>query len=316
MVQLKRDTSGVDEARGFDIYDGPDPKKGVYPGFIQACTIRKASKTDNLYYNVLVIVDAPEGSPKAVYNGYPAWVILTMTDKDANLSREAAFYKAVCGKTTANVNIDGAAPKESGASNEVKVKTIGGKDPIGVRCRVDIRTEPYNGEDRPKPDTIYPDSSASDAAPPAPDDEPDDVPEDSADEAVDEGDAGTDTTALAAELGEMSLLKLKKAAVDEYGIPRTDLDGASKDDIVAAILDVVGGGDDETDAEEVDEAEPDPNAKPAYSEISSLALPKLRTWAANAGYEPKDLAQMSKDEILIFLVEEEVIGSEDDDPPF
>lgn len=322
MATLKRDASGVDERTPFDIYDGPEPRKGVYPGRIEKCVVRKSGRSENLYYNVLVILDAPADSPKAQYNGYPAWVMVTMANTEANLAREAAFMRAVCGKTSANVVLDGNAPKEPGQSNEVAVKSIGGKNPIGTEVRVDIGTELYEGVTRPKPDSIYPANTSAATAATPPDDADETEEEVDEDEDITEDEEGFDADTLRAELAELSLLKLKKAAVEDYGIPKGDLDGASRDDIIDAILDVAGGPDANDEVEDVedeeveDETEEETSGVPAYSEASSMSLPKLRKFAEELEYDPADLKSMSKEEILEQLVTDEAIGSPDDDPPF
>ena len=94
MPTLKRNVSGVEERKVLGPYEGPEPKPGVYRGVIFSTDLRTSERSGNHYFNVGVRLET-DTEPRNQYNGYVSWVILTLSDVEANLSREKAFYRAL-----------------------------------------------------------------------------------------------------------------------------------------------------------------------------------------------------------------------------
>lgn len=305
MPKLKRQTSHVEDS-GFEIYSGPEPPAGVYRGVIAQCKIRDSKSSDNKYYNVLVRLEGNTGN-KEQYNGYPCWVMLTMTDKEANLRREKQFYRAVCNNEDPEVVYK----TEGEVANGFPVTKIGGKNPEGAKVSVQIRMEADRDGvgQRPKGDTIYPLKPVEGSAV---SDEPDEDDEELEDEELED----EEDSDRRAELEAMKPSALRNLAKSDYDI---DTAGMKKPALIEAILEHESEAKDAEDSEpdEDDEDEDDEDDKPDYAELAGLSLPKLRkkvleVWGDD--YDADDLKEMKKDEILEDLVENEFI--EDDEPPF
>lgn len=306
MPKLKRSVKGAPDKTGFESYDGPDPRPGVYRGRIKAASVREAS-TGTLGFNVLVELEARKGDKEAArHDGYPAWVRLWLTDKEGNLAREKQFYRALGVKTddpdTIHDEID-----DGG-----KIKTIGRVNPIGKIVKVDIKTERYDNETRLSPDAIYPVDPAkeSDA-----DDEPDeDEPDDDIDEDEDfDDDDVEDEDDLDEEMPDYASMKLPelKRLAKEAGI---DSKGKSAKALAAALTENWESNDEEEDEDEPEEDEPEGTT---VAEAREWKLPQLKKFAREeGGYANSDLTGLKATEILEMLVDDEVLILGEDEPPF
>ena len=72
MPKLKRKTSHVSDQTGFEIYDGPEPRPGMYPAVIKQCRISESS-AGNLMYNIVVELATSDVKGKEEYNGWPGF---------------------------------------------------------------------------------------------------------------------------------------------------------------------------------------------------------------------------------------------------
>lgn len=251
MPSIKRAGVKAQEVKtGFESYDGPEPhRRGMYRSKITQANF-KQFKSGSQGYVLLLELEAEKGDPKdhAQFDGYPIWVNLVLGDKEAMLTRESNFYAALGVKDGPNVVFE-----DGDLEQGVKIKNIGGKNPIGTYVNADIKMGSYNGEPRPEVDGVYKLRSAGTvakaSAPIEPDEEEEDLLEGN-EEAEDEQTAEE----REAELKAATLADLRSIAKEE-GI---DTAGLKKADLVAAILDYeYGEGVDEDAEEPEDEEEPD-----------------------------------------------------------
>ncbi len=146
MVNLKIDLkgSGVDlnKSSGFEPYEGPLPRPGVYAATIRSCKIR-ISQAGNPYFNILFEFGNQNKEEKQAYKNFPLWDKIVPGDSDIQKERVAKFLHAVSGKDPSNVNVAVTHDEVTDGGNVTK---IGGKDPVGTRCRVTVNRSSYNGE--------------------------------------------------------------------------------------------------------------------------------------------------------------------------
>jgi hypothetical protein len=140
MVQMKIDSTGVDpkKSNGFEPYEGPLPRPGTYAAVIRSCKIR-ISQAGNPYFNVLFEFADQMKPEKQEFKGYPLWDKIVPGESDIQRERVGKLAYTVCGKVKAVVNHDE-------VTDGGQVKTIGGKDPVGVRCKVVVSRGSFNGE--------------------------------------------------------------------------------------------------------------------------------------------------------------------------
>lgn len=307
MPKLKRSVKGAPDKTGFESYDGPEPRPGVYRGRVKAASVREAS-TGTIGFNVLVELEARKGDKEnARYDGYPAWVRLWLTDKEGNLAREKQFYRALGIKTddpdTIHDEID-----DGG-----KIKTIGRINPINKIVKVDIKSELYEGDRRLSPDAIYPVDPAKESAA---EDEPedDDIDDDDdidEDEDFDDDDVEEDEDEADDDMPDYSSMKLpelKKLAKDA-GI---DSKGKSAKALAAALTEAWEAEDE--DEEEPEDEEPEGTT---VAEAREWKLPQLKKFAREeGGYENSDLTGLKAGQIIEMLVDDELLILGDDEPPF
>lgn len=276
MPSLKRSVGSAPDRTGFETYAGPDiVKQGLYEGVVKQCTLRKAA-SGNLMFNVLVELDDKSNEYRATTVGFPAWGRIVLVDKEANLAREKAFYRAITGNQNiddVNVIYDGdddAVESRSGA----KVTKIGGKSPIGVRVKADIRDDNYEGQARSVLDSIYPLGKPTAGKVDEEVEETEEVDE-SVEEVDETEDEATETEQTEeqreAELKALGVAALRKIA-DTAGL---ESKGVSKADLISSILDEeFGEPDEESDDEDEDEEEDEEETTEVVQEPS--AEEKLR----------------------------------------
>lgn len=311
MPKLKRSVKGAPDRTGFESYDGPEPKPGVYRGKIKTCALRESSNgSGNLYYNVLIELEARKGDKENVrYDGYPAWVRLVMTEKEGNLAREKQFYRAL------NLKTEEPDVLHDEIDDGGKVKKIGGKDPIGAIVKVDIKTDRYEGEQRLSPDAIYPvdpaKESDADADEEEPEEDDDDIDEDEDFDDDDVEDEEDEAEEEVPDYASMKLPELKRLAKDA-GI---DSKGKSAKALAAALTEAWEAEEDEADDD--DEPEEDEEEGTTVAEAREWKLTQLKKFAREeGGYPAADLNGLKAPEIIEMLVDDEVLIMGDDEPPF
>lgn len=149
MVQMKVDATGVDPTKssGFEPYEGPVPKPGVYAAVIQSVRIR-ISQAGNPYFNVLYVLDNQETAEKQACKGAPVFDKVVPGESDIQKERLGKFIHTVCNKVKANVDHDE-------VTDGGKVNKIGGKDPVGTKVRLVVAREMYNGEAQAKVTDVF-----------------------------------------------------------------------------------------------------------------------------------------------------------------
>jgi hypothetical protein len=247
---------------GFESYDGPEPtKRGMYRSkIVQAIWIQFS--TGAVGFKLMLELEAQKGDPKdhAQFDGYPIWTNLVLGEKEAMITRENNFYAALGVKDEPSIVFE-----PGDVTDGVKIKTIGGKNPVGQYVNADIKLGKYQGETRPEVDAIYKLReivSAKVATEPIEDedeeaDEDEDLLETSEDAEAEEMTRDERET----ELNGSSLADLKSLATSDYDL---DIKGLKKAGIVSAILDyeyepgalsVDDEEEEEEPEEEVEEAE-------------------------------------------------------------
>lgn len=155
MPTLKRDVSKAEDRAPFGTYDGAWPPNGNYPSVIRLIRLRHGKESGKPYLNVLSVIDAPEDSAKAEFNGFPAWTMISLSGDEVNEMREKGLYLAVAKKAAVSIQTDNATP-------DPNVIKIGGVNPIGTRCRVDL-SDKDSQDGKPRGTWIYPDDSTQKA---------------------------------------------------------------------------------------------------------------------------------------------------------
>lgn len=350
MPKLKRSTSSVDaSASGFEIYDGPDPVAGIYPGRIIKCYLKQSQRSDNLMYKLMGILETKGKAGKEQYNGAPVWGQIVMAPNDVNLRKEQNFYKAIGASTDPDVVYDALDAKE----NPGTVKKIDGKNPVGVHVRFKINVQHGGDFEGPSIDEVF-------LATEAPADVEEDEVEEDEDEAVEDEvdytelglselkaelkERGIDFSGVKGKAAYIALLEADDEAADDEDEEDGDDEEAETDysdlslaelkalakergikvargskevDIIDSLTDwdadnAESEEDDEEEDDEEDEDEDDA-AEFSYSDIAAYPLPKLRKWCVEQDYEASDVKGMTKDEILAMLIEDEILT---DAPPF
>lgn len=259
MPSIKRSNVKAEEKKtGFESYDGPEPhKRGMYRSQIKQASF-KQFKSGAQGFVLLVELEAQKGDPKdhAQFDGFPLFTNLVLGDKEAMLTRESNFYAALGVKDGPAIVFE-----DGDLEDGVKIKTIGGKSPLGIYVNADIKMGSYNGETRPEVDGIYKLRELTTATKPtaieADEDEEEEEDEDllESDEA-EEAEEEQTAEEREAELNGASLADLRKLAKEDYDIKTV---GLKKPDLIAAIIDYEFGSevlaDDEEDEEEPDEEE-------------------------------------------------------------
>lgn len=150
MAKMTFDTTGVEARRtGFEPYEGPMPKPGVYNATLKQARMR-ISQAGNPYFNLMWELgpDANKAEKNA-FIGCPVWQRVVPGEAEIQQIRVAQLLIAVCGKQKANVVHD---EVQDGG----KISKIGGKDPVGTHAKLVISRRTYNDEIQPEVDDILP----------------------------------------------------------------------------------------------------------------------------------------------------------------
>lgn len=136
------------DSSGFEIYDGPTPKPGIYTAKIKVMRV-KMSKAGNAYFSILTEFCDDSSADKAETVGFPLWVNITPGEAEVQQIRTAQLFRAICGKKGPNVT-------HEDLDDGGKVLKVGGKDPLGTEVRVEVKREVYEGESRAVAQSILP----------------------------------------------------------------------------------------------------------------------------------------------------------------
>lgn len=248
---LSRKTSHVKSA--FSVYDGDDPRPGVYRGVVKQLALQKASTGAIMVYHVIELL-AKDGSNKAQYDGYAAIGRIVFGDSDMQQEREQALFRAIAGKDDVDIAYDSAFDKfKDGDKQRAKIEKIGGVNPIGkiVLVRITSNDNPdYSGM---QTDGIYParneDGNGTADVPQDPDEDIDvDVDDEDGDEEIEDY--------TEEELTAKSLAALRTILVDEFEMDAKEAALLKqKAKLVSAILEAQSALDEDEDEEEDEEVE-------------------------------------------------------------
>lgn len=314
MPTLKRDVSKAEDRAPFGTYDGAWPPNGNYPSVIRSIRLKHGKDSGKPYLNVLSVVDAPEDSAKAEFNGFPTWTMVSLAGDEVNEMREKGLYLAIAGKPAVSIVTDNATP-------DPNVTKIGGKDPAGARCRVDI-SDKDSQDGKPRGTWIYPDNSTTQKIAELRDDDADDNDDDDdgGDETVEAEEkvtpirgrrtakksASAPSPAVEDESdedpGSMTLPNLRRYAKSK-GI---DVAGLSKPQILKAIEDLSEDGDED---ESEDESEYETSENPQT--IRAMPIGQLRKFLKGVGFDLDDFKENGKtniDDVVEVLAEENIIS--------
>lgn len=304
MPQMKMGSKSVEPvATGFSVYEGPEPRDGVYNAVIRNMTMRKGRESGNLYFNMLVEFE-DNVNEKEQYNGYPCWNRVVPGDSDLQQIRVAQLISAVTGKNEANVDFADLDGDEKG-----KVRKIGGKDPEGTKVKVSVRRkrDNRNADDfQIEVQDMFPRSGAPATKGTVLEVDEDVEPVD-AEDGVDPD--GVDLDELRTELEGLTLVRAKKYATDNTELTASDLKGKKLPEVVELILAQYADPDAEEDEPE-DGSEEDDG-------LDDLDLAELKKEAKAAGATLKDLKGLAEDDVRAWIREqrsEDGDGDEGEEP--
>lgn len=320
MPSLKRDVSKANDKTGFEPYDGPTPRKGLYRGLVKSMKIVKAS-TGRLGFNILVELAAEKGSPAAQYDGYPAFTRLWLGDSEQSQTREKQLYTALVGTPTVNLVYEADDDdKEIG-----KVTSINKKNPVGTAVIVELAADKYNGEDRIEGAGVLPlkkkDSSVVE-------DDEDEDDEDDLTESEDDEEGDEIEVPSEAELKKMPIKELRELG-EELGVDTDEV--KKKLDLVAAILeraevldedeeeeeeeddDLEDAEDEEEEDDEEEEEDDEDVAAQVRAELEELDRTALKARLKESNPEFKVLKRHTDEDLVEAILAAEVGEGE---PPF
>lgn len=292
------------EATGFGVYEGPEPRNGVYNAEIRSMRM-KESKAGNLYFNMLLEFKDNEGE-KEVFNGYPLWHMLTPGDSELQQTRVVQLINAVTGRREASVDYNPLDAKEDTG----KVNKIGGKDPIGTKVKITVQRERdnRNAEDyQIRVTDIFPRKSGP-ATPTLLEVDVEEIEEITDEDAVDPD--GIDLEEIREELEGLTLVKLKAYAKENTELGVADLKGLKAPEVVELILAQFSSDEDAEEQEEASEDEGDE----LREEVAGLSLADLKKRAKANGATLKDLKGLSQEQIVDLVISQESSEDGDEEP--
>lgn len=309
MAKLVYDTTGVDPNKptGFEPYEGPVPKPGVYWGEIMVMRTAEGKDSGNTYLKVMYKLGPNEDPEKNKCAGAPIWDNVVPGEHELQQARLAQLLNAVCGKPKAIVLTD---------DNTNEVKTIGGKKPVGTRVKLVLQRESYQDQPQARVSDVFP--LPKDVKwPTGPVDSSDEEleEEDVEEEAEEDGDA---FEARKEELEGMTLVKLKLEAKKVEGAKTT----GKASDIINSILDIEYPPVEEDEEEESEEVEEDEEAEeevededPAAErreELSSKTRTQLKVLVKKADPDFKVTTKTTDDEIREAIIAAEFPDAEEE----
>lgn len=152
-ISLKGSGVDVSKSSGFEPYEGPKPKPGVYAAIVRSVRIR-ISQAGNPYFNVLFELADQTTGEKQKYKGYPHFEKIVPGESDFQKERVAKLLHLLSGKdpNKVDVNVVHDEVTDGGA-----VTKVGGKDPVGSKARIVIALgEMYEGERQLRISDLFP----------------------------------------------------------------------------------------------------------------------------------------------------------------
>lgn len=290
MPKLKRNTSQVSDDAIYAMYDGPTPPSGVYPGVISSCYMSVSGNGNNMI-NVSGLFQTKGVEGKSKYDGFRIRGRIVIVDKEANMAREKAFYRAICGKEDVEIVF---ADMDRGDKPGTVTK-IGGVNPVGKKVKFQIRITPDSDQYGPELDYVLPlglEISSDDE-----DLEEVEVEEEDEDEVlVDEDDEDG-----VPDFHNMGLKELRELA-KSVGISST-----KKTDIIDELTDYYA------DNAEPEEDEDEQSGLWTSEEAGMKSLAELQDYAKEQGLKAKKFSGMKKNALIKFLTNEGLLSNE---PPF
>lgn len=282
------------EQSGFEIYDGPMPRPGVYAAKIKVMRVKIGQNSGNAYFSLLVELCDESTSEKKETVGCPIWTNIVPGDSEIQQIRVAQLFRAICGKQGATVVHE---EVEDGGA----VSKVGGKNPIGTLVRVEVKKGRYNDEARAEVNAVLP-AKKEEAA--------EEIAEVDDDEDFEEEEVPKPAKKAPAKKAAPAKRPAKKAKPE----PEEDED---EDDEEEDEVDEVDEAEEAEDEEE-ESAENDEEAAIPYAEAAGKTLVGLKKLAKEAGYEAADIKDYkSKDKLLALLIEDGVVEEDEaDEAPF
>ena len=271
---------------GFAPYEGPLPKPNVvYPVKQKSATIRLTGENSKnpgtAYLNTMW--EITEGECK----GFSAFHRVIPGETEMQQTRVAQYMQAVCGKNSAQIVHD---EVEDGG----KVKTIGGKNPVGTTAGMTFKRvkDSYNSIEGEEP--VYT-AEPNDLIP------------------------GWKPKAASAH----PLPDAVEDAQEEDEELDEEFEEEDEDDVEEDADEPDSDEDDDSDEEDGDEEDSDDESDEAtsFEDAAKMTLVELKALAVANDYEDGDLAQYKgpkgKKALLALLVEDEIVSApEDTEPPF
>lgn len=75
------DVDEPEELDTFDVYDGPEPRPGVYHGVLKRLTLKENRNGDDMMNGLFVVQESNNDSDKQKFNGWGVWFNQNITDQ-------------------------------------------------------------------------------------------------------------------------------------------------------------------------------------------------------------------------------------------
>lgn len=303
MPKLKRKTSHVSDDAIYTMYDGPEPRPGVYPGVITNCYMSK-SGNGNMMFNLTGVLETKGVEDKEKYDGWRGRGRIVLVDKEANLAREKTFYRALGVSEDPDIVYDKLDEEDR---NSGHVSKIGNKNPVGQKVKFQVVQDNRGPEYGMVIDMVLPLAGGKSSKKSSDEEEEEELEDD---ETVDEEGEGVP------DLKSMTLAELR-ALAKEKGVKAT-----KKADIIDELTDWYADNTDSDEDEDEDEDdgfdEDDEEDEEETGYISTVdansrSLKDLFEYATSNGVKRKKIEGMKKGALVKFLTNEGLIS---DEPPF
>lgn len=146
-VKWAIDSAEPDDLEGWDTYDGPEIKNGVYDGVVTRLTIKTNSNGDDMLNGMWVCRD--NRPDKKQFNGYVIWFNQNVTEQGSKYVK--AMLKAM-GITWDDFVKRCITESDDRPTKVTKIGRVKFNDGAEVPMRVQVGTKPAQGDYPAKPD--------------------------------------------------------------------------------------------------------------------------------------------------------------------
>lgn len=140
-------TEEPEDLQGFDVYDGPEPPKGVYKVRLKFLKLKTNKNGDDMLNGLLEINE--ERKDKKKYNGYGIWFNQNVTEQGAPYVKQFLTALGVSWKDfiSSTITDDDTDPPTIKRLGKLKLVTADGES-TQPECRVLTKRGSYQGDER------------------------------------------------------------------------------------------------------------------------------------------------------------------------